>query len=681
MNLDNLSDAQIRAKFIELGVPVGPVTATTRKYMIKKLKSLLDSGAKPPSTSGEESDGGRLTPRARRKTAPPKPVAAVRSPRRKTTMEPIASSTIIEPRATRRSTRDSFNESDDVPGKYTPSNAQKIGNEAFRASLNALPNSYHSSPNNSYSSSMDEADTRSNTPTLESGYPDVPFASEFLRRLSSGRKDASSPLSTGLSSPTTSTSFVSSPSLSSGLSRKLLDVKESDDEDSGPPPNYSKFSTGRVVRDSANSKGYRRTTTSDSWFFLDSPISALLIALFVLFFGALGVVYVNKTTSEGALTTPLDFDYTICDDLRNHIADVNCVNDEDRTYVDLMINIVLAELADRLSAASCLSSSVALSDNELLNVVLRKDRTLSYYVVEKNLNNLKIIFANNPKLNIKPTKDGIELIDVPQSLYCTGISFATLAADWVIKISIGFLISLAVFVAARWWIRREARHKEEVYKLVGNIIEIVSSKSVSSESFVPISHVRDQLIPLKDRPKMKRLWEDALKLLETDSRLRREVQEVEGEHFMVWRWLAANLTTNKKKVWQGQAFDTLEGNLNSHVESPTNCLKIRHMFEAGAEEGEEWVTTVVDAILEKCGSAKILHLVVDRQSAEGLVYIKCATPADAGAAYRSLHGSWFASNLITVKYIREHRYHERFPDSVNCTKPLRPSNDYQRSLQ
>ncbi|KAF6213763.1 hypothetical protein GE061_011485 [Apolygus lucorum] len=637
MNLENLSDAQIRAKFIELGVPVGPVTATTRKYMIKKLKSLLESGAKPPST---------------RKTIEPLP---------------IASSTIIEPRSSRRSA--SFNSDESLQSKYTPSNAQKIGNEAFRASL-ASSNNYHSSPNNSYSSSsLDDADTRSNTPTLESSYPEVPFASEFLRRLSSGRKDAPSHLS-----PTPAFS-------SSGLSRKLLDVKESDDEDSGPPPNYSKFSTGRVVRDSNNSKGYRRATTSDSWYFLDSPASAVLIALFVLFFGALGVVYVNKTTGDSALATPRHFEYPLCDTDLTFIPDVNCIKDEDRTYVDLMINIVLVELEDRLAASPCSSPPVALTDNEILNVVLKKDKTLSYYVVEKNLNSLKIVFENNPKFNIKPTKDGIEPIVVPESFYCSSMTFVTLAASWVVKISIGFLISLAVFLAARWWIRREARHKEEVFKLVGNIIEIVSSKSVSTDSFVPISHVRDQLIPLKDRQKMKRLWEDALKLLETDSRLRREVQEVEGEHFMVWRWLAANLTTNKKKVWQGQAFDTLEGNLNSHVESPTNCLKIRHMFEAGAEEGDEWVTTVVDAILEKCGTAKILHLVVDRQSAEGLVYIKCASPADAGAAYRALHGSWFASNLITVKYIREHRYHERFPDSVNCTKPLRPSNDYQRSLQ
>lgn len=61
------------------------------------------------------------------------------------------------------------------------------------------------------------------------------------------------------------------------------------------------------------------------------------------------------------------------------------------------------------------------------------------------------------------------------------------------------------------------------------------------------------------------------------------------------------------------------------------------------EEGDDWVATVVDAILEKCSDARILHIAVERQSREGCVYMKCATPRDAGIAYRALHGSWFDS--------------------------------------
>ena len=41
-------------------------------------------------------------------------------------------------------------------------------------------------------------------------------------------------------------------------------------------------------------------------------------------------------------------------------------------------------------------------------------------------------------------------------------------------------------------------------------------------------------------------------------------------------------------------------------------------------------------------------------------------------------GQWYRSNLVTVKYLREERYHERFPDSVHQRMPLRASIQIQR---
>lgn len=84
------------------------------------------------------------------------------------------------------------------------------------------------------------------------------------------------------------------------------------------------------------------------------------------------------------------------------------------------------------------------------------------------------------------------------------------------------------------------------------------------------------------------LWEKAVKFLdENESRIRREVQQVAGEEFHVWRWLpnvnssppTTPVGSKKTKVWQGQAFETMEGSVNSLTCSPTPCLKIRHMFD------------------------------------------------------------------------------------------------------
>jgi len=71
--------------------------------------------------------------------------------------------------------------------------------------------------------------------------------------------------------------------------------------------------------------------------------------------------------------------------------------------------------------------------------------------------------------------------------------------------------------------------------------------------------------------------------------------------------------------------------------------------------------------------AQILHIAVDTESNEGCVYIKCKSTDEAAKVFSALHGQWYAGNLVTVKYMREERYHERFPDSKHHTNPLRPA--------
>lgn len=46
VDVDSLSDAELRTKLMEFGFPVMPITGTTRKLMVKKLKLLLENKSK-----------------------------------------------------------------------------------------------------------------------------------------------------------------------------------------------------------------------------------------------------------------------------------------------------------------------------------------------------------------------------------------------------------------------------------------------------------------------------------------------------------------------------------------------------------------------------------------------------------------------------------------------------------
>uniref|UniRef100_A0A0A9ZBJ2 Otefin n=1 Tax=Lygus hesperus TaxID=30085 RepID=A0A0A9ZBJ2_LYGHE len=52
--VDGWSDSQIREKFEELGCPAPPITATTKKIMIKRLKTLMDRKGNPITKPHEE---------------------------------------------------------------------------------------------------------------------------------------------------------------------------------------------------------------------------------------------------------------------------------------------------------------------------------------------------------------------------------------------------------------------------------------------------------------------------------------------------------------------------------------------------------------------------------------------------------------------------------------------------
>nr|XP_057922564.1 inner nuclear membrane protein Man1 [Doryrhamphus excisus] len=261
--------------------------------------------------------------------------------------------------------------------------------------------------------------------------------------------------------------------------------------------------------------------------------------------------------------------------------------------------------------------------------------------------------------------------------------FTVISRVFLFVAVVGGVWGLVCYVKYRW--KKEEEQTRQMYHMVERIIDVLRSHNEACQEnqdlqpYLPIPHVRDSLVQPKDRKKMKRIWERAVSFLSAnESRIRTESQIIGGADYLVWRWIQPSLSCDKttsipSKVWQGKAFPL--DRRNSPPNSLTPCLKIRNMFDPVMEVGENWDLAIHEAILEKCSDNNgIVHIAVDKNSREGCVYVKCLSAEHSGKAFKALHGSWFDGKLVTVKYLRLDRYHQRFPQAQACSTPLTASS-------
>ncbi|XP_021927347.1 inner nuclear membrane protein Man1 isoform X2 [Zootermopsis nevadensis] len=532
----------------------------------------------------------------------------------------------------------------------------------------------------------------------------MPFQSNFVKRLS------------GLSSSTCS-SRGSTPS-------SIFDVKENDDAPNSPnglftPSRRSGFSQSDLSQEF-------KTTEDEVKFGCNSQfVSMILLAVAALFFTVLAVMYVS-VRSRDAVSFGLEDKgntFPICPQKVGWSGSVTseeelCVDHQELMPAVKLAKLLHPELNARAINQQCYGGhSAVMSHHEIIKWLVKK---LNDPHLELHLRSLKVLLISNSHWGIRVVESafgdatestsnrrlvdagGLAVTDPDLPLFCylktkvLGILYSFLC------IVVGIYVLYGIKLATQWYMRHRERDKMEVYKMVERIIELLvnhqQNATPGKQPFLAVNHVRDQLIPPPDRSRLAKVWNKAVHWIKnSESRVRCELQSIAGEEFPVWRWLphasiscissavSSEQSTPRRnnKVWQGQAFVIMSGSPNSPPCSPTPCLKIRHMFDPDVEFGDEWLVRVQDAILEKCGEEGVvaLHISVDRGSREGCVYLKCASQEDAGKAYRALHGWWFDSNLVTVKYLRLERYHERFPEAKGAVVPLHPSNNQKLSLQ
>ncbi|XP_043216735.1 uncharacterized protein LOC122379003 [Amphibalanus amphitrite] len=432
------------------------------------------------------------------------------------------------------------------------------------------------------------------------------------------------------------------------------------------------------------------------------PYCILLVA--VLFFGLLGLSYLrlSRTDEAGAVaqleaaaadTSGAVGVFPICGD--PDLDDRGCVSRE-------RLEPAVQLLADVQPALVAAARDALCGRRELAAVPLPELAETTGAPLDQ-LRDLAVLVAYNAALGLRaePLADG----EGDKALSATGVSTpwlclagAALAfiVKWAFLLAAAFLLFLVLRAAVLWRRRSQQQQQQQLYQMVENIMEVVrrhtfQAAGTADKPYVAVDHVRDELLTPADRSSRERmaLWERACQFIrDRESRLREECVLVAGESHTVWRWLpgAAGAAASaaggrdRRRVWLGQAFQTSSG-VNAPVHTRTNCLKIRHMFDPSCETASSgWQQDVRDALLEKCDGVAVMHIAVDDRSTEGLVYVKCRTDADALNAFKRIQGCWFDGRLVSVKFIREERYHERYSDAAGVTVPLRPSNGLRRSL-
>lgn len=285
----------------------------------------------------------------------------------------------------------------------------------------------------------------------------------------------------------------------------------------------------------------------------------------------------------------------------------------------------------------------------------------------------------------------------------------------IIATVIAILISFISLTYYRYSKHREIQEQEMVYDLIEKSMELLQSPDEPQS--MPVLHIRDTLLSPAEKKcaKYKRIWSKVVDHIESaESRVKVEYKKIDGEEFKSWKWIAstsspyvsdteseneslAASSSQTQKIsgveWQGQAFAFSDNKQNTSAtnESVNNqrqgrqkefqaltlFLKIRNIFEREAQYVDQnYTTKIKNTILLKTakisqnGTHDIVHIEIDDRNKEGLVYLKCASLAGATNVFHALHGWWCEKKLVSVKFLKEDRYYDRFPHARHLNTPL-----------
>lgn len=467
---------------------------------------------------------------------------------------------------------------------------------------------------------------------------------------------------------------------------------------------------------------------------------ALLSTLFV-FFALVAAVYITMSPDMLQALDPSAATFKLCpkpNDVYEELGDefirtYNCIDEVDLDSAFALLKVLIPELQTRIVAHRCKDASVpfAINAKEVIRLVV-EDRPKMIYDTMHSLHNAEYLIAMNPQWHVAQFADktaikeiSIEEIAVLREsqmnyfaiinprLPWTCILYNKLQTFFVIVgcIALGVsLLYLCIYIYKAIAHRIKTR-RDRLNNLIEDITNVLMQKAYDPDTAatdaasVVINHLRDKLIPPNERNSMESTWNDAVRYLEqNESRIQFSIATRNGEDHRVMRWVDTSMPTSHRqssstptytanplyprlsgpnagliptsiKKWQSPAFDKT----NKIKDPPTECLKIRQMFDKYEAGNPNLKQTIQDAILEKLAhtSCRIYDIQLEKNTC--CVYVRCATAADAGLVHDEINGWWFDSRLVSIKFLRMDRFLNRFPQSIS-TVCLKPSNSNNLSM-
>lgn len=316
---------------------------------------------------------------------------------------------------------------------------------------------------------------------------------------------------------------------------------------------------------------------------------------------------------------------------------------------------------------------------------------IDYPEISKDISNVKYLIDRNPAWRLVHTEmNGDECFNAHlatgSSLLCT--VFMKLQKFFTIIGSLAILCIIFLLIRKFYFFTLAVKEKRraQIRMIVDEIFSLLMEKTKEDveNPYVTVDQLKDKILTDTN---MTAVWIEALTQLEqNEKRLAFGYENINGEDIKVVRWLdhldnedsscttvqqknlpsrsSIGLNYQKKgsdgnlKKWIGPAFDKC-----NKITPPTNCLKIRNMYDKYEVNNENLQTCIQDTILLKVREkgCKILDVQLDRKTC--CVYVKCLTCADAGIVHNEINGWWLDQRLVVVKFLKEEKYDQRFPNT------------------